>query len=485
MEMGRQALVGLFWGAVERFATQGISFAVVLILARLLGPANYGLVTLAATIALFGQTLLGETFSQALIQQRVLEPKHVSSLFWVLTGAGLLAGIAQWVFADALASLFDEAGLAPILRALSPLLLLTAVQAVPVALFKRALDFRKLAAASALGTALGGAIGVGLAFAGFGPWSLVANLLAQNAIVTISVWRQSPLHPVLVFSAPHLRQLWSYGQYTFCVRIAAFTANQAPRILVGYLFGPAALGAFSLGLRIIEILYQLLGTPAVNVVVSVIAKLRDDPQRLERTVLIATQFTALVTVPIFVALALAAPLLVPLVFGAKWAASIPIIQILCLYGIVGSCGLIWGAIIGGLGRPDITLLTTSSAAIVSVSVLLLAAPWGLGPAAAAFVARGYLTLPFMPLIIARLTGISAGAQYAVFTPVILASATMGASMEAMILAFGDTLSALPMLVLLLSAGAFAYALALCLFARPQLRLGVSFLTQLRPSHELA
>jgi PST family polysaccharide transporter len=267
--------------------------------------------------------------------------------------------------------------------------------------------------------------------------------------------------------------------------MAAFTANQAPRILIGYLFGPAALGAFSLGLRIVEMMYQLMGTPAVNVVVSVIAKWREEPERLQRTVLIATQFTAMVTAPVFVALALTSPYLVPLVFGAKWTASVPIIQILCLYGVVVTCGLIWGAIIGGLGRPDVTLLTTSSAAIVSVTVLLIAAPWGLVPAAAAFVVRGYLTLPFMPLIIARLTGIRASAQYAVFGPVVLASAVMAASIELVIFAFGSWLSPLLMTALTLSVGVLAYVLALCLFARPQLRLGVSFLTQLRPSSELA
>ena len=207
MASRRQAAHGAFWGLVERASTQGISFVVVLVLARLLGPENYGLVTLAATIALLGQTMLGETFSQALIQAKTLEPAHVSSLFWMLLGAGLAASLGLALAAGWLAGLFGATDLAPILRALSPLLLLTSLQAVPTALYKRELDFRAIALASTSGTLLGGVVGVGFALRGFGAWSLVANLLAQNAVVTVMIWRRSKFRPAWRYSHPHLRAL--------------------------------------------------------------------------------------------------------------------------------------------------------------------------------------------------------------------------------------------------------------------------------------
>ena len=335
MASKKQAAKGAFWATVERAATQGISLVVVLILARLLGPENYGVVTLAATIALLGQTLLGETFSQALIQTKTLEAEHVSSLFWVLSGTGLFAGGALFAAAGGLADLFALPALAPILRALTPLLVLTSLQAIPAALFKRDLDFRALAAASMGGTLLGGAAGVGLAFAGFGPWSLVANLLVQNTLVTAAIWRQSRFRPGFLYSHRHLKELWSYGQYTFFLRIAAFTANQSPRILICYLFGAAALGSFSLGLRIVEIMYQLLSLPAANVLLPVIAKVRHDPKKLERAILGSTLLAAMMSVPAFVGLALIAPTAVPLLFGLQWAQSAIIVQILAAYGISG------------------------------------------------------------------------------------------------------------------------------------------------------
>ena len=485
MASKKQAARGTFWATVERAATQGISLVVVLILARLLGPENYGVVTLAATIALFGQTLLGETFSQALIQTKQLESEHVSSLFWVLFGAGVLATGVVLIAAGSLARLFALPQMTAILQALSPLLVFTSLQAVPTALFKRELDFRALAAASMGGTLLGGAAGIGLAFAGFGPWSLVANLLVQNAVVTAAIWRQSGFRPNFLYSHRHLKDLWSYGQYTFFLRIAAFTANQSPRILIGYLFGAPALGAFSLGLRVVEIMYQLLSLPAANVLLPVIATVRHDKKKLERAVLGSTLLTAMISVPAFVGLALIAPLAVPLVFGPQWTSSVIIVQILAAYGIIVSSGLIWGSIVAGLGRPDINLAVATMAAIVSVGLLLLMAPWGLVAAAIAFVLRGYAALPTFPFIISRLTGITLSTQARVYAPILAAAAAMALVVMTVIQELSPFLTPLEVIGIAVLCGAASYAMALYVFARPALRLGGSILADLNPRQKMA
>ncbi|HUN51923.1 MAG TPA: lipopolysaccharide biosynthesis protein [Candidatus Sulfotelmatobacter sp.] len=480
MASRRQAALGAFWGTVERVTTQGVSFLVVLILARLLGPSAYGLVALAATIALFGQTLLGETFSEALVQAKELEPAHASSLFWLLVGAGLLAAAAVVLAADGLAGFFNQPDLAPVLRALSLLVPLTALQAVPTALFKRALNFRALAIASAGGTVIAGVTGVVLAFAGFGAWSLVANLLVQNAVLAAAIWRQSSFRPQLIYSHRHVRELWSYGQYMFLLRIAAFTFNQSPRILIGYFYDAAALGAFSLGLRIVETMIQLLALPASSVAVPVIARLRYEPTRLSRAILAATQITAMAALPAFIGFVLVAPAMVPLFFGPRWTSSVPIVQIIAVYGVAGAAALLWGGIVGGLGRPDLNLATTGAGAIVSVALMLAAAPWGLHASAIAFVVRGYITLPVMPVFIARVTGVSAWAQYRVFGPIILATATMAAAVQTLLALLGGRLHPLALLLGAVPLGAAAYVLGLFLFARPALRLGASVLGEIRP-----
>lgn len=479
MASQRQAAIGVFWGTLERAATQGISFIVVLILARILGPANYGLVTLAATIALLGQTLLGETFSEALIQWPVLEPEHSASIFWLLVGVGFATGAAVFASADWFAALFSQPALAAILRALSPLLLLTALQAVPIALFKRELNFRALAAASTTGTALGGIIGVALAFAGYGPWSLVANLLVQNTVVTATIWRKSDFRPARRVSRRHLRELWSYGQFTLLLRIALFTANQSPRLLIGYLFGTTALGAFGLAQRITDVAYQLFIVPAANVAVPVIARVRSDPPRLERAVLSATQMVAAVAMPVFTGLALTAPFVIPLIFGARWAGSVNIVQLVALSGIVGAAGYIYRSIVGGLGRPAINLGAAVVAAVLSVGVLVAAAPWGVVAASAVFVIRGCLTLPLQPILVSRLTHVDLGKQYQVFAPVIGATLAMAIAVETVIVLVGPGTSPVALSAVTAGLGAVTYLLALYLLAPQLFKLCRSVVADLR------
>jgi PST family polysaccharide transporter len=481
MASSRQAVHGLFWSVAERVASQGITFAVLLLLARLLGPHAYGLVTLAATVALFGQMLLGETFSQALIQEKTIEPEHSSSVFWLLAGLGAAAMIAQFTAANWFATLFSQSDVAPILRALSPLLLLSALQAVPTALLRRELNFRAAFAATALGTVLGGGVAVAMALNGFGVWSLVANLLIQNCVSVVTIWRRSGFRPSLIFSQPHLGALWSYGRYTLLLRIAAFAANQSPRLIVGYLFGPAILGAFSLGLRIIEMIYQLLVLPASNVIVPLIARIRENPQRLESAILGATHMTAVLAAGVYITLTVTAPLAIPLLFGAHWQASVPLVQILCFYGVIVSCGQIWQSVLGGLGRPDIALRATSAAAVANVGALLLFTHWGPVAAAGAFVFRGYITLPFMPLIIARLTHVPAGRQYAVFLPIAAAAVLMAVMEQTVMTGLAHRLSAPLLLTAVLGAGALAYGAALYALDRPALQKGLSILKHLQPA----
>jgi predicted MFS family arabinose efflux permease len=165
--------------------------------------------------------------------------------------------------------------------------------------------------------------------------------------------------------------------------------------------------------------------------------------------------------------------------------SIEIIQILCAYGVVGACGLIWGSIVAGLGRPDITLRTTSIAAVVSLAVLLLTARYGLAAASIAFVIRGYVTLPFMPIVIARLTGITARKQYLALVPILSSAAIMAAVVETLIVVSGAVVSPLVLTIAAIASGALTYGFALYLFASPALRLGASFLAQLRPSHRIS
>jgi O-antigen/teichoic acid export membrane protein len=160
---------------------------------------------------------------------------------------------------------------------------------------------------------------------------------------------------------------------------------------------------------------------------------------------------------------------------------VKLIQILCFYGVIVSCGQIWQSVLGGLGRPDIALRATTAAAVANIGALLLSTHWGPVAAAGAFVFRGYVTLPFMPLVIARLTHVPASRQYAVFLPIAAAALLMAIAEEAILSGFAHRLNTPLLLISTLAAGALAYGAALYALDRPAIQKGLSILRHLQPA----
>jgi PST family polysaccharide transporter len=277
----------------------------------------------------------------------------------------------------------------------------------------------------------------------------------------------------------HLASLWSYGQYTFVLRLAAYAANQGPRILVGYFFGAAVLGHFSVALRIVETIHQLIAVPAMNVLVPLAARYRLDRLRLHRGIIESTQLCAMVAVPAFVGLAVIAPAAMPLVFGRQWGGGAAIVQLLAAYGLIGSSAFLYRGIIAGLGRPDINLVTTLIVAVLGVALMALVAPWGPMATAAVFVARGYLIYPWLPWVVRRLCGVPTAMQLRGYGPVLCAAAIMALVMVAFQEAAAHALHPAVLVAVEVGLGTAVYTAMLYMVGRPAFRLGLTMLAVVR------
>ncbi|NJN87778.1 MAG: oligosaccharide flippase family protein, partial [Leptolyngbyaceae cyanobacterium SL_7_1] len=205
MSIKQKAIKGVAWSAIQNWGSQVGSLLVFFLLARLLTPEAFGLVALANVFLLFMQLLLEQGFSQAIIQREDLEPEHLNTAFWLTLVSGtLLAGIgifsASWI-----AELFGQAALTPIIRWVSPLLIIIALARVQQASLERKFNYKAIAARKILATFMGGAVGVLMAFLGFGVWSLVAQQFVFESVGAITLWVCSDWRPGLTVSMRHFR----------------------------------------------------------------------------------------------------------------------------------------------------------------------------------------------------------------------------------------------------------------------------------------
>src|SRR5262249_47040734 len=159
-------------------------------------------------------------------QIHTVDAAHRATVFTVLFSAALSFVFVLFAGADVLAAWFSQPQLAPVVRALTPLFLITAIQAVPQAEFRRALNFHSLGIASSGGTLVGGITGIAMALSGFGVWSLVANVMVQNLTSCATLLILSRSLPALGFRESHFKDVWAFGRSTFLLRLAAFTSNQ-------------------------------------------------------------------------------------------------------------------------------------------------------------------------------------------------------------------------------------------------------------------
>lgn len=382
--------------------THLVSFLVLLILSRLLTPAEIGLVALATVFISAGQVVLDLGLSQALIQRRDNSALDVDTAFWITLASGVLLASGFSATSDVAAAVFGEAALGPVLRWSSISLLLLSMNATQKALLQRELAFGRLAARTLAAELVGGAVGIGMAMGGYGVWSLVARNLIRDLTGVIVLWKVSPWRPRPRASGSSVREMRSFGTAVIGARALEFLHHSADQVLIGYFAGPAMLGYYVVGLRVLRVVRQLLVESIAAVAFPFFSRLQDDPKRLRRSYLAGTRFTTLAAFPAFLGLALVAPELIAVLLGEAWVASVPVMQVMALLGLVQAAGFFPGAVLLAMGRPVWRLGLNLVNSIGNVVAILLAVPSGLTAVAVAQVVRAYLLFP-LSLHAARVT----------------------------------------------------------------------------------
>jgi O-antigen/teichoic acid export membrane protein len=322
---------GMIWVAWGSGAVGLLKVVVLVVLTRLLTPADFGVVTAALVVINFSLNFSQVGLGPALIQRPVLEPRHTVTGFLASFVLGfILAGI-MWLAAPLVAQFFRMDHLAPVVRALSMLFIIAGISTVPESLLQRNLRFRLIANRDLLAYAVSWlGVGVGLAFLGWGPWSLVVAQLTQVSIRTLILLRASP---------PFLRgrptwtsflELMEYGLGQSITRMGVILANQADNMVVGRWLGPAALGIYSRAYQFMQVPTGLVADVLDKVLFPTMARVQDDSRRLASAYLRATAALMLLMLPAGVVAAVLAPELVSVAFGPRWQALISPFQVLAL-----------------------------------------------------------------------------------------------------------------------------------------------------------
>jgi PST family polysaccharide transporter len=330
--MREKLLRGVAWTSIANLGGQFLSFVVYIGLARMLNPRAFGLVSIAAIYIAFIQVFVTQGFSSAIIQRKDLVEQHLNSAFWIaIATASFFCGLSL-LLAGTIAHSFREPSVAPIIKWLSLSFMLYALSAVPTAILNRELRFGTLAIRSLLAIGAGGATGLALALMGAGVWSLVGQQLVGAALGCLCLWWAVPWRPRLQVSIQHLRDLYRFSISLTGNELLWFFSQKSDQTVVGYTWGPLALGPYSIASRIVNLLHDATVGPSQSVLFPALSRLQSDSVRLAGALYQFCEISSFVLLPLFIGLAAVAPELVPVLFGAKWVLAVPLVQILGFYG---------------------------------------------------------------------------------------------------------------------------------------------------------
>jgi lipopolysaccharide exporter len=377
MSLRKSAISGIKWSSISLLGRRGLSLLTTIVLARLLTPADFGLVAMAAVVVGFIELFKDLGTATAVIQRKDPSQALLASMFWLNAGFGLAAMLVLYLASPLAGAFYREPQVIPIMQVLSLSLLLSGLSNLQMSLLERNLEFDKLARIE-IGTALFAAlVGIIAAFLGHGAWSLVFQMLAGNLLATLLLWSASRWRPSWQFNWAETRSVMSFSLNLTGGNIFNYFARNADKFLIGRFLGSQDLGYYDLAYRLMLLPLQGISAVIGRVMFPLYSRMQDDVGRFGRTYLKMASGIALISFPLMLGLtALAKPFVITL-FGAAWTPVIPLLLILAPLGAVQSILTTIGHIYTAMGRTDLGMRWTVGAGVLTVLSFVLGLPWGI------------------------------------------------------------------------------------------------------------
>jgi O-antigen/teichoic acid export membrane protein len=326
-------------------------FVVGVVLARLLAPSDFGLISLAFVVLGLAGSVGDLGMSDALVQRKHLTDRHLRTAFTFSVALGVALAAALAVLAPLGARLTGEPRVTPVVRWLSLNFAVQGTAVVAGALLRRRLDYKRRFVISTSSYVAGyAAVATTLALLGYGVWSLVWGGLTQTVLLAAGNLIASP-HPVRwLVARSELGELLHFGVGASLGDWMNYLARNGDNFVVGREFGAESLGLYARAYSLMNLPFTYAASVMSAVLFPAMSRLQDDLGRLRRAFLLMTRLTAAISAPVMATMTVAAPHLIVALYGPRWAGAIPPLQVLCVFGYFRAVYHVGGVVAQSAGR---------------------------------------------------------------------------------------------------------------------------------------
>lgn len=399
---------GLLWQFLGRGTLQVSQILVVVLLARLLTPSEYGIAGMVLVVISFEPLVAGNGLASALIQRSVITELDKSTVFWTNAAVGLAACLIGIAISPLVADFYGNAQVGPLFAAVSVVFLVSALTSVQANLLIREMNFRSLELRTMAATVVGAAIAIGLAAGGGGAWALIAQQLAVYTVSLMLLTGFSHWRPRLMFSWETLRELRGFGGHASGTILMNQLTYNTDNVLIGRVLGASALGLYTFGYSLIMLPVTRIASPLVQVLYPVFSRIQDDLPRLSSLWLRSLRMMAAITLPAMLGLIVVAPEAIDVVFGHRWHKATPVVQILATVGIAIAIQNLNGIVLQAQGKTRLVLRYSCVLFVGGLISFIVGLQWGIVGVAGCFAAVNVFVQPAYLHLTARSMGIGLG-----------------------------------------------------------------------------
>lgn len=326
---GKGIINGISWSAFERFSVQGIQFVVFVLMARILMPTDYGLVSMLAFFIVIAQLIAEGGLSQAIIRKLDRTEDDCSTAFFVNVAIGIGSYLVLFLMAPVIARFYEEPELTCLLRVLALCIIIQSTLVVHRAILTSRLDFKTQAKSTLVGALVSGITGLSMAYNGCGAWSIVGLQITNQAATAITLWVVTDWRPRMRFSTRSFRNLFGFGSKLLACNVLDSIYQSLYTLTIGKVFSAYALGCYSNARQIGSISSENLSRVAQRATYPLFCNFQDDPQRLQNGVRNYLRLATFFISPLMIGLAAIAEPLTLALIGQQWLYTARLLRLLC------------------------------------------------------------------------------------------------------------------------------------------------------------
>lgn len=380
----------MFWSMTENISKQGIHFVIGIVLARLLSPADYGLIGMCAVLIALGNTFVDSGFGGALIRKNNCTEKDYNTVFYANLIISVVFYLILYVTAPLISSFFKQPQLIPIIRALSLVIIIGAFNIIQRTILTKEINFKLQTKITIISSIISGGTGITMAVLGYGVWSLVFQSIIGNLLGVIFIWVYNSWRPKLIFSWKSFNALFAFGSNLLITDLINTIYNNVYYIVIGRYFSPASLGFFTRGETTVSLLTTNITNTVKRVSYPVLAKLQDDDVELKKMYRKLVKNTMLICCTLIFGLAATAEPFIVLLIGEKWLPTVPLIQLLSFAGIFLPLTTFNLNGINVKGKSKLYLKLQLTNKLMAIPVIIVGVYWGIIPMLIGFIVVAFL-----------------------------------------------------------------------------------------------